>query len=160
MNSFIFLFCFVFNINIYRYSNPYKLLRCQSQHHRSNNNVIKFLMVLITRLPTRSFNLALELILRFLLESTIRHMIAIQHIVYLSTRSIPKLKSTIHGLIKTWDSFKIKTQIQAQATDSRTFTIKSMTLRIHLLNNYKAGTCTIQKIFSMYNITLQYAQYP
>ena len=96
-------------------------------------------MVFFTRSPTRSYNLALVLILGFLLESTNRDMIVIQQIVYLSTRSIPKMKvpSMANQNIR---YFKIKTRVQAQETNSRMFTIKSMTLRIHLLNDYEAGT--------------------
>ena len=104
-------------------------------------------MVLITRLPMISFNLALEPILGFLLESTNRHMIAIQQIVYLSTRSIPKNENTIHGLIKTQDGSRSKFKSKHKDPILEHSQYKSMTLRIHLLSNYDANTCNYTKTF-------------
>ena len=94
-------------------------------------------MVLITRLPTRSFKLALEPIPRFLLEPTNRHMIAIQQLVYLSTRSLLKMKAPSMAN-QNISQFKIQNSNPSTRTDSRTFTIK---------NNYEAGTCNYTETF-------------
>ena len=74
-------------------------------------------------------------------------MIAIQQIVHLSTRSTPKNEKYHPWVNQNTIQFKIKTQIQAQGTISRTFTNRSKLLRIHLLNNYEAGTCNYTKTF-------------
>ena len=73
-------------------------------------------------------------------------MIAIKQSIWLAYQ-YPKMKNTIHGLIKTQDSSTSKLKSKQQGTKSRMFTNKSMTLRIHFLNNYEAGTCNYTKTF-------------
>ena len=74
-------------------------------------------------------------------------MIAIKWSISIST---PKIKENYQPWVNQiigW--FKIKTQSKQQGTNSKMFTNKSMTLRIHFLN-YEAGTCN-------YSETFQYA---
>ena len=92
----------------------------------------------ITRLPTRSFNLALEPILGFFLEQTCDSNPTNSPFVLLDQypkMKVPSKHKTVQGQLKSKHKDPILDHSQ----------YKSMTLRIYLLSNHDAGTCSYKK---------------